>query len=191
MVQGGGEQPQHFWVALVAELGPLYDRVGALPGPWLDNLRRRVGIEAHPHQAPLLGTVCLCPTNFKGVLESYPARFKFRKMGKTERGHNAGFFKVRPGGLVIQGPLEEKYLHDLLCWMYRGPPADPSFECIRLCETKTCLCPWHLWWGPRSQNVSGHQAHKRKRTAYHDPRALYQQRCYSSSAQTFALEEWR
>jgi hypothetical protein len=115
-------------------------------------------------QAPLLGTVCLRPTNYKGVLEAFSARFKFKKLGKTERGPNVGYFKLRPGGLVIQGPLEEKYLHVLLCSMYRGPPADPSFECIHLCERKTCLCPWHLWWGTRGQNVLGHKVHKRKRT---------------------------
>lgn len=109
LVQGGGEQPQHFWVAVLAELGPLYDRVGALPGPWLDNLRQRVGIEAHPTQAALLGTVCLCPTNFKGVLDAYSARFKFKKLGKTGRGPNSDYFKLRPAGLIVldvQGPLQ-------------------------------------------------------------------------------------
>ena len=69
------------------------------------------------------------------------------------------------GGVPL--PCQEIYLHRLLCWMYRGPPAGPSLEVCHMCEKKLCLAPWHLVWDTHQQNILGHFVHKKDRRRYH------------------------
>ena len=54
----------------------------------------------------------------------------------------------------------ELYLHRLICYMYRGPPNDPSLVAGHICHHKACLCPWHLEWMPQSKNVLMGYSHK-------------------------------
>lgn len=176
LVAGGHPRDNLWWWGVLNQLEPLYQRCPTLAGPHrVANLRAGQGVEAHPSQPGLLFTRCTAPQNFRGVLASHSSMLKYKAVQRggsshASRGSNAGYFKLRAGGLGAGTPVVDKYLHDLICFMYRGPPAQPGFECIHLCELKSCLCPWHLWWGPHQANMKGHTLHKRQRKAYLDPR---------------------
>jgi hypothetical protein len=81
-----------------------------------------------------------------------------RPLAATSR--NYAYIKVRANG--FDGMDREFYLHTLLCYMYRGPPPDPSFVAGHLCHHKCCLAPWHLDWVPKSVDVSMGLAHTRQ-----------------------------
>lgn len=126
--------------------------------------------EPHPTQQVLLHTMCCFPKDFRGMLKDHGNIFKFRPSGRG-RDAKAGRMKLRPHGIdLLDGALlpdQEVYISRLLCYMYRGPPANPTLEACHMCENQMCLAPWHMCWATRSSNKRGHDAHRGTRKRYH------------------------
>ena len=43
--------------------------------------------------------------------------------------------------------------HRLVCWLDKGEPPVPGMEVHPECEDKACVCPGHLTWKTRSENL--------------------------------------
>lgn len=159
-------EDQVWWGGLLTPLSPMLERCHNLAAPKVENYREGSGIPPHPSHVGLLHTECLVVSNAKGFCSQYPQRFRWQahgRQGHKGRGANAGYIKVREQGLYQRVPWREFFLHQLLCWMYRGPPPDGGLEVCHMCQKKTCVAPWHLVWGTGSENALGHVQHKRKR----------------------------
>lgn len=140
-------------------------------------------LEDHPY-FPELFTPCFLLTYFRRWLKKNGHNFcKFKADGLRGRhSKNQGYIQVKPNTLV-QGSTKPFYLHDLICYMFRGPPALPAdddadsdsdsdddvdnnapLRAIHLCECKLCFCPWHLAWRSQSENRRRYVAKKRDMT---------------------------
>lgn len=82
--------------------------------------------------------------------------------GKGKGSLSRGYYRVKPNGLLSN--TQGIYLHRLLRWMYGGPPGDDCFvDTSHVCEHKCCICPWHMRFASRSENVQGAWDRKKRR----------------------------
>lgn len=113
-----------------------------------------------PPDKPECLTGCILATKLDGFLNGAHATGHHFKLavapGYTRNSWSLkkGYLKVKAGHWLFGQPFpcSELYLHQVLCFMYRGPPTNPGHIVLHLCETKLCLCPWHVMWGTRGEN---------------------------------------
>jgi hypothetical protein len=86
------------------------------------------------------------------------------KSANKPRCPNRGYMKVKAG--KFGGNDLEFYLHQLLCYMYHGPPPahlGPHPVVHHKCHHKLCILPWHMEWVTQGGNVEAGREHKRRR----------------------------
>ena len=154
-----------WWVGLREYMEPLVDKCHILGiSPYMSiswaSYRNGAGIPAHPRHA-YLHTSCVVPPGGTGFLDDLP-KFKLQPHGSCQQGCSRGYFKVPKDE---RGNDKEFYLHDILCYMYNGPPPDPSLVVGHLCGNKLCILGWHLYWITQADNVVMGLNKKRKKWA--------------------------
>lgn len=114
-----------------------------------------------------LYTQCLLVVNCKSYLKEEGCPFKLQPHGRhggSRTSKSSGYLKVKGGSWDHQGP-GDVYLHQLLCWMYWGPPPEQGGQKMvvgHCCHHKQCICPWHLRWMSQGQNVRMGNLHRRQ-----------------------------
>ncbi len=161
-------QPQarsyHWWRGVREELEGLVERCHTNTRPqaaitWAQ-YKTGTGLPAHPRHANL-HTCCVVPPRAgSAFLRGLEHAFRLQPHGRHPEGHSRGYLKVPRRGWGAND--REFYLHDLLCYMYRGPSTNPSLVVGHLCGNKLCVLPWHLNYISQSANVR-QGVNKRKR----------------------------
>lgn len=134
------------------------------PGPYVmvdwDSYKTGVGLPPHKSQK-FLHSPCMFPPKGNAFLGGAMATM-YKLQPHPGVGHNRAYFKVKKA--MWDGHNDRDfYLHDMLCYMFHGPPPDPTLVVGHLCGNKLCCCPWHLYWIPQSDNVKmGWNKKKRK-----------------------------
>lgn len=129
---------------------------GHTPAMAVEAFKAGQGIATHtiPHNLVRLGTQCVLVSRGMRWLKRGDVAFKLMPHGnKSKRSMSSAYIKVKAGKWAPH--TREVYLHDLLCWMYNGPPPqDLGVNAIvgHVCEHKLCICPWHLKWMDKSEN---------------------------------------
>jgi len=163
-----GQKDETWWLGLLTSIhnSGLFGCLDNMPAHnMLTAFRTGQGIEAHPYFPFGLHTKCLTLTYYKRWMKGQGhTMFKFMPSGSMShsgRSKARGYLKVLAKELIPGS--SEFYLHDLLCYMYRGPaPVDGStYHAIHLCECKACLCAWHLDWRLPSENMQRHVEKKK------------------------------
>lgn len=136
LVPGQAQLEAPWWCGILVALERVLDRRHNLEAPKFANYLSGRGTPPHDRQTDLLHTQCLMVSNGKGLCSEHASTFKWQPQGRQQhshssRGANAGYIKLREHGLypVNHVPWRECYLHQLLHWMYRGPPLAGAPAC--------------------------------------------------------------
>ena len=112
-----------------------------------------------PDKDPQCITQCILATTLPRFFNTDPTGNQFRlalvpPYTSKSKSLNRGYLKVIEGDWLfgLPFPCSELFLHQVLCFMYRGPPTDPDHVVLHLCGHKLCLCPWHMLWGTRGEH---------------------------------------
>ena len=109
-----------------------------------------------------LHTGCVCLGRCQGWLDSQH-EFDLQLHGRHSKNSTSlsrGYLKVKR--LAFADNEKPFYLHQLLCYMYHGPPPRCKPTVHHRCHHKLCILPWHLKWSDQSENVSAGNAHRRQ-----------------------------
>lgn len=113
-----------------------------------------------------LHTQCIMLTSYTKYVKEEGCPFKLHPHGPHSHSRNSpnrGYFRIKASSTFLPDLVTRDFgLHTLLCHLYHGPPADPSFECSHICQHKLCICPWHLKWEAHQANTSSYYAHRKK-----------------------------
>lgn len=165
-------RPSHrnrtWWRGLMANFEPLLEKVK--PTITVGELKRGE-VPAYGYVDPDLPqgawqhhTVCVIVGNCHKWLRTN-STFKLKKVGKhanSKTSKNRGYIWIPPFSLeYLDNQDQGFYLHQLLCYMYRGPPGNDNLEVCHRCHCKLCIIPWHMQWGTPGDNIQQAWDHKK------------------------------
>jgi hypothetical protein len=161
------EQAATWWMGLLIHLAPLLREckppltIAQFSGlTRLGSVDLPVGfvLEGDP-----LHTGCVLAVSLvQWIKKSANCVFKLRKNPKDLPAHtpNYAYIKVKVKG--FEDNDFEFYLHRLLCYMYRGPPANKGMVAGHMCNHMACIAPWHLTWQTNAENVQQGYDHRQQ-----------------------------